>query len=242
MLIWKEQFQEMTKDRVHFQPWNCHMLSSCPLGPAFGSWEIVYCKSLLCSMFNEQTCTRFTRLLFVTMPKIAFMPIYIDFEHWCQYISCSPDQTRLSFQRSKSLLVDFRLLHCPPRFINTGITNCPVCPNTSLGMDQWWEMDIIAKSSSTSTIYLICDMCRKSDTIQILHWPLSPELAFSAPEIQIEEELRRVINHCEGDRSSGHSESCLLQKLGHDASRNWAKVEFTSCQETAVQKLHNKAM
>ena len=66
-------------------------------------------------MFNEQTCTRFTRLV-VTMPKIAFMPIYIDFEHWCQYISCSPDQTRLSFQRSKSLLVDFRLLHCPPRF------------------------------------------------------------------------------------------------------------------------------
>ena len=54
-----------------------------------------FCKSLLCSMFNEQTCTRFTRLLlFVTMPKIAFMPIYIDFEHWCHYISCSPDQTR----------------------------------------------------------------------------------------------------------------------------------------------------
>ena len=22
----------------------------------------------------------------LTMPKIAFMPIYIDFEHWCQYI------------------------------------------------------------------------------------------------------------------------------------------------------------
>ena len=40
-----------------------------------------YCKSLLCSMFNEQTCSRFTRLSFVTMPEIAFMPIYIDFEH-----------------------------------------------------------------------------------------------------------------------------------------------------------------
>ena len=24
----------------------------------------------------------------------AFMPIYIDFGHWCQYISCSHDQTR----------------------------------------------------------------------------------------------------------------------------------------------------
>ena len=35
-------------------------------------------------MFNEQTCSRFTRLLLlfvVTMPKIAFMPIYKDFEH-----------------------------------------------------------------------------------------------------------------------------------------------------------------
>ena len=30
-----------------------------------------FCKSLLCSMFNEQTCTRFTWLLFVTMPKIS---------------------------------------------------------------------------------------------------------------------------------------------------------------------------
>ena len=45
------------------------------------------CKSLLCSMFNEQTCSRFTRLLFfVTMPEIAFMPIYIDFEHRRQYL------------------------------------------------------------------------------------------------------------------------------------------------------------
>ena len=69
----------------------------------------LYCKSLLCSMFNEQTCTRFTRLLFVTMPKIAFMPIYIDFEHWCQYISCYPDQTRPDqtsiFHHSKDLKV-----------------------------------------------------------------------------------------------------------------------------------------
>ena len=27
---------------------------------------------------------------FVTMPKIAFMPIYIDFEHWCGIFSESP--------------------------------------------------------------------------------------------------------------------------------------------------------
>ena len=57
--------------------------------------SMYYCKSLLCSMFNEQPCTRFTRLLLlllfvVTMPKIAFMPIYIDFEHWCGIFSESP--------------------------------------------------------------------------------------------------------------------------------------------------------
>ena len=39
----------------------------------------VNCKSLLCSMFNEQTCTRFTWLFgrsVVTMPKISLKTLY----------------------------------------------------------------------------------------------------------------------------------------------------------------------
>ena len=40
-----------------------------------------YCKSLLCSMFNEQTCSRFTRLfvrLFVTTPRISHNNIFLN--------------------------------------------------------------------------------------------------------------------------------------------------------------------
>ena len=42
------------------------------------TWSLLSlnCKSLLCSMFNEQTCTRFTRLLVVSMPKISLKTLY----------------------------------------------------------------------------------------------------------------------------------------------------------------------
>ena len=76
----------------------------------------------------------------VTMPEIAFMPIYIDFEHWCHYISCSPDQTRpdqTSDPGSKGLLVDFRLLHCPPRFICEIFV---VSPKLGSDQDGWEQM------------------------------------------------------------------------------------------------------
>ena len=41
--------------------------------------NILYCKSQLCSLFHERTCSRFNRLFvrlsFVTMPKIPYNPL-----------------------------------------------------------------------------------------------------------------------------------------------------------------------
>ena len=127
-----------------------------------------FCKSLLCSMFNEQTCTWFTRL-FVwcssPCPEYLIKPYnaiflkspgskdintdipncqihkYINtnsqIHEYSLWRSARNTQHMLYFwtaggsrmskmifpsdpirdPRSKSLLVDFRLLHCPPRFI-----------------------------------------------------------------------------------------------------------------------------
>ena len=46
----------------------------CVLQVALVAPSLPFCKSLLCSMFNKQTCSRFTRLV-VTMPKLSLKPL-----------------------------------------------------------------------------------------------------------------------------------------------------------------------
>ena len=89
-----------------------------------------FCKSLLCSLFYEQTCSRFTRLFvrsFVTMPKI---PLYDVLDH--------ANHTFSESSRSKDIYTDIPkcLIHKYTntntqihKYANTAYDKVPERPN-----------------------------------------------------------------------------------------------------------------
>ena len=101
--------------------------------------EFFICKIILLVIIIANSVSRilaisshFRRCL-STSPTSAVMPVYVDFEHLCQYISCSHDQTRLAritrlvkLQNSHSLLCLVVVIMRRSLLINKGEFVVPV--------------------------------------------------------------------------------------------------------------------
>ena len=95
-----------------------------------------FCKSLLCSMFNEQTCTRFTWLFgrsVVTMPKISLKTLYC-------YIFEKPKVQ--GHQNWYSQLSNTQIHKYKYKYTNTALLKCQEYQTYAIFLNSCWFKDV----------------------------------------------------------------------------------------------------
>ena len=92
------------------------------------------CKSLFCSMFNEQTCSRFMwLLLFVTMPKISLKTLYC-------YIFEKPKVQ--GHQNRYSQLSNTQIHKYKYKYTNTALLKCQEYQTYAIFLNSCWFKDV----------------------------------------------------------------------------------------------------
>ena len=95
-----------------------------------------YCKSLLCSLFNEQTCSRFTWLfvrVVVTMPKISLKTLYC-------YIFEKPKVQ--GHQNWYSQLSNTQIHKYKYKYTNTALLKCQEYQTYAIFLNSCWFKDV----------------------------------------------------------------------------------------------------